>query len=88
MHTRVLNGSPLVTTVRASIVALTLLLAACGGSPASPAPSAATGTASPAASVAGPTDFAAWTERQGFGGSSGLNNVAKLVTRGDDLQHG
>jgi hypothetical protein len=82
MATRILRGSPAVATVATvttSIVALTTLLAACGGSPSSGAPSAATTTASPQASVAGPTDFAAWTERQGFGGSSGLANVAKLV---------
>jgi len=29
--------------------------------------------------MAGPTDFAAWTARQGFGGSSGLNEVHKLI---------
>ena len=38
--------------------------------PSTPAPTAA-------ATAAGPAAFAAWTERQGFGGSSGLNILRK-----------
>jgi hypothetical protein len=45
----------------------------------SPTPAATAAAAeSPAATASGgPVDYAAWVERQGFGGSSGLNEVAK-----------
>src|SRR5262245_29118307 len=65
------------------LVAVAALLAACSGAAASPAPSsqpAATPAAvasADAGASGGPVDFAAWVERQGFGGSSGLNEVAK-----------
>jgi hypothetical protein len=62
-----------------TIAALTILFAACGGSPTSASPSRATGSAGPQATVSGPTNVSEWTERQGFGGSSGLRNIAKLV---------
>lgn len=53
-----------------------LLLAACA-----PAAGSASQTPPPAESpaAAGPTDFAAWTARQGFGGSSGLTEIHKYV---------
>lgn len=79
MTIRMLQGLRPVATLTTTIVVLTMLVAACGGSPTSGAPSSATRTAPPQASIAGPTDYAAWTERQGFGGSSGLTNVTKLV---------
>lgn len=56
-------------------LAVALILSACSGTP-SPSPSAAP----PAApSVAGPTAFADWTARQGFGGSSGVRMVNTLT---------
>ena len=79
MATPTLRGSRSFATVTTTVVVLTMLFAACASSPSPGAPSAAATSASPLASVAGPTDFAAWTERQGFGGSSGLANIAKLV---------
>jgi hypothetical protein len=43
-----------------------------------PLPAASQAAAIPEASASGgPVDYAAWVERQGFGGSSGLNEVAK-----------
>jgi len=71
-------------TIVVTTFALAILVAACGGAtPPSPAASSspvpAIRTSAPAATPAGATDFSAWTERQGFGGSSGLRNVAKLV---------
>ena len=52
----------------------------CTGTP-STTPTAAPMTAgpTPAPSEAGPFSFATWTERQGFGGSSGLNSVRTLA---------
>lgn len=58
-----------------ALLAAALILAACGGTP-SPSPSAAP-TAAP--SVAGPSAFADWTARQGFGGSSGVRMVNTLT---------
>jgi hypothetical protein len=64
-----------------SLMVAAVLIGGCGaGSSASSAgalPTAVAPTAAP--TLAGPTDFAAWIERQGFGGSSGLNNVNKLA---------
>lgn len=63
-------------TPAAFVVAASLLLAACGGSaPAAPAQP----TPQPSPTTSGPTDFAAWIARQGFGGSSGLNEANKLI---------
>jgi hypothetical protein len=49
-----------------------------GSTAAPPTPAASAAAASPDATESGgPVDFAAWIERQGFGGSSGLNELAK-----------
>jgi hypothetical protein len=62
---------------------LAALVAACGGGAvASPTGNSAvaaspTVASTPGPTVFGPTAFADWTERQGFGGSSGLHDVAK-----------
>jgi hypothetical protein len=77
MATPTLRGARAFATVTMGIAWLTILLTACGGSPSAAPPS--TAPATPRATVAGPTDFADWTVRQGFGGSSGLRNVAKVV---------
>src|SRR5215210_5422740 len=64
-----------------SVLVVSVLAAAC----ASSAPGVASGgpspsdVATPAPTAAGPASYAAWIERQGFGGSSGLNNVVKLI---------
>ena len=70
-----------------AVALIALLIAACaapGGSvppsaanTASPAPSTAAAPASP--TPAGPTAFAEWVDRQGFGGSSGLRDINKLA---------
>ncbi|HEY4190118.1 MAG TPA: hypothetical protein VGM28_06840 [Candidatus Limnocylindrales bacterium] len=56
------------------VLATALLAGGCGN--AAITPPAASPTAAPSV-VAGPTSFADWTARQGFGGSSGLNDVDK-----------
>ncbi|MEA2673899.1 MAG: hypothetical protein QOI92_1091 [Chloroflexota bacterium] len=63
---------------------LAALVAACGGGAAIASPTANSAAAAPPTvastpepTVFGPTAFADWTERQGFGGSSGLHDVAK-----------
>jgi len=56
-----------------------VLLAACSASPAASSRAATAPVVTPAATAAGPTAFADWVARQGFGGSSGLNNINKLV---------
>jgi hypothetical protein len=76
------------------LVVIVIALAACTGSAgaavskASSAPVsapavapsvAASPAAAPAASPGGPVDYAAWVERQGFGGSSGLHQVVNEV---------
>lgn len=64
---------------------LAALVAACGSAAvASPTGNSAvaaspTVAATPEPTVFGPTAFADWTERQGFGGSDGLHNVSKLA---------
>lgn len=60
-------------------VAVAASAAACAATPTSPSPgpSAVPPTAAP--TTAGPANFADWTARQGFGGSSGLANVKKLA---------
>jgi hypothetical protein len=67
------------TTIVRSLVSVVLgatILAGCGtAATPSPTPPAATSTPT----TAGPTAFADWIAREGFGGSSGLNNVNKLV---------
>jgi len=50
--------------------------AACGSIAASPS-TAPTTSPSPSSTSAGPTSFADWMTRQGFGGSSGLQQVAR-----------
>lgn len=59
---------------------LALAVAGCSGATSAP-PTNPPASAAPSAAPtdAGPVAFAAWTERQGFGGSSGLNNVKKLA---------
>jgi hypothetical protein len=74
-----LRSSATIALASATLAALISLIAACSGSPAARTEAPSGGAPSPIATVAGPTDFAAWTERQGFGGSSGLANIAKLV---------
>jgi hypothetical protein len=64
------------TPLAMAVAIAALLLAACAPAAGS-ASQMPTAPASP--STAGPTDFAAWTARQGFGGSSGLNEVHKYV---------
>jgi len=64
------------------VIAVALLVAACGG--ASGASSAATASAAAAAAAAspasaGPTPFAAWIEHQGFGASVGPNEVRRTA---------
>jgi hypothetical protein len=63
------------------LVASSLLAAACGAAAPSAAPAMTPADAAtvPAEPSFGPTDFASWTARQGFGGSSGLNEMNKLV---------
>jgi hypothetical protein len=78
MTALILRSSRTIAPTLATLAALITVIAACAGSPVART-DAPSGGPSPTASVAGPTDFAAWTERQGFGGSSGLANVAKLV---------
>jgi hypothetical protein len=49
-----------------------------GSTPAPRSPASSAAAESPAATGSGgPVDYAAWIERQGFGGSSGLNELAK-----------
>ena len=73
------------------VIVVPLLLVACtattgaaepsavpmGAVPASPTPPRPAAAATAAASPGGPTDFALWIERQGFGGSSGLRQILK-----------
>jgi hypothetical protein len=47
--------------------------------PATSAPVLTPSATAAAPTPAGPTAYADWVARQGFGGSSGLNNVAKLA---------
>lgn len=62
-----------------ALLAAALALTACSG--AAPAPTATPAPSTPPAPTAtasgGPVGYAAWVERQGFGGSSGLKEVAK-----------
>jgi hypothetical protein len=90
-----MSGRHALPTVRSrvtTIVLMSILAAGCGSAapsvasvpPSSSTPVASLGVgassiASPAPTAGGPTPFAAWIERQGFGGSSGLNNVVKLI---------
>lgn len=62
-----------------AVAALSIALAACAAAQAVPQGASPGSPSDPAPTTAGPTLFAAWTERQGFGGSSGLRNVAKLA---------
>jgi hypothetical protein len=70
----------------ALVLCLGALVAACGGAAATtpnapslaPAAAASTGpSAAPDATMAGPTTFAAWNERQGFGGGAGVLEIQK-----------
>jgi hypothetical protein len=88
-----MHGHPTMMSARArasSMVLIAVLAAGCGSAAPSARPSAtaslaasATTSGAPSASTnpsaTGPTAYAAWIERQGFGGSSGLNNVVKLI---------
>ena len=63
-----------------AVAALAVAIGGCSGAAvATPSPVPATTSPTAAATAAGPAAFADWTERQGFGGSSGLNNVNKLA---------
>ena len=66
----------------AMLIGATTLLAACGASASGAAPTDATPatpapTVRPSPTMAGPTSYADWVARQGFGGSSGLREIAK-----------
>jgi|GEM_PF-4315039 len=74
------NGSSLATRpLLVGLLAAGVLIAGCSGTGSAPstAPKSAPPTAQP--TVATDTTFAAWTARQGFGGSDGLRSVDKLT---------
>jgi len=67
------------------LVALMIILlgassAACAGGTAVPVATPPSAAPSAASSPAGPSSYAAWVARQGFGGSSGLREVLKGAT--------
>jgi hypothetical protein len=66
------------TCALAAIAAL-LLVGCGGGGPAAPTTPVATAAPSVTPTLAGPASYGDWVARQGFGGSSGLNNVRKLA---------
>ena len=60
------------------VATVAVIVATCSGpGAASPAVQGELATAPPTA--AGPTSYTAWLERQGFGGSSGINQVVRGV---------
>jgi hypothetical protein len=65
-----------ITLALVSVALGVTILAGCsvGATPSATAPAATSTPTTP-----GPTAFADWIAREGFGGSSGLNNVNKLV---------
>jgi hypothetical protein len=61
---------------------LVLVLVGCGGTTTSSAPTSPAGVASPSpgatgAETFGPTPYSLWVNRQGFGGTSGVRQIAK-----------
>jgi hypothetical protein len=78
-----MRSVPTARSVLAGVLA-TVIAAGCSGpsgtstAGASPAAGSPATVSTAAPTVFGPTPFADWTARQGFGGSSGLNNVKKL----------
>ncbi len=71
-------SNPFAAMLVAGLMLLAVASAGCGqaSGASAPPPSASAAEATPA----GPTTYADWVARQGFGGSSGLNNVMKLAT--------
>jgi hypothetical protein len=61
------------------LLGATIAIGACGAAPAAATQSDGrrAPTPSPNATMAGPTPFAAWTARQGFGGGAGIAEVQK-----------
>lgn len=66
-------------SVRGGLLVALLVAGCTAAAPATPSPAAATPAVTPIPTAAGPTAFADWIAREGFGGSSGLSNVNKLV---------
>lgn len=66
-------------TCALAAIAVLLLVGCGGGGPAAPTTPVATTAPSVAPTLAGPASYGDWVARQGFGGSSGLNNVRKLA---------
>lgn len=79
MGTRIFRPLRAMAAGAVGLAVVATLVVGCTGSPGSTAATTAGSAAPSAATVAGPTDYAAWVERQGFGGSAGLANVAKLA---------
>lgn len=79
MKTTHLRSGTIARTCLATLAVLSAVVTGCSVQAAGSSPAPASAAQAPVASAAGPTAYAAWTERQGFGGSAGLNNIAKLA---------
>jgi hypothetical protein len=82
---RGVNGGPVMVTSfltalahpsRAAALMVALIVAGCGGSASGATRAPASASPSPGP-TAGPTSYAAWIEREGFGGQSGLRGFKK-----------